>query len=133
MQDADQDFFDKEWFATCGRGGMPLSTTSFAAVDQGNCSPKHLRLTTYSMPATDELATTSQLPLAVLVQPFAQLRADEAPIPVATFGESGPPRCKRCRAYINAWCVFVEGGRSGHATFAAPQPKWQPTTFAIST
>ncbi|CBQ71080.1 related to Protein transport protein Sec24C [Sporisorium reilianum SRZ2] len=111
MQDADQDFFDKEWFATCGRGGMPLSTTSFAAVDQGNCSPKHLRLTTYSMPATDELATTSQLPLAVLMQPFAQLRPDEAPIPVATFGESGPPRCKRCRAYINAWCVFVEGGQ----------------------
>lgn len=111
MQDADQEFFDKEWFATCGRGGMPLSTTSFAAVDQGNCSPKHLRLTTYSIPATDELATTSQLPLAVLMQPFAQLRSDETPIPVATFGESGPPRCKRCRAYINAWCVFVEGGQ----------------------
>nr|QBH67493.1 putative transport protein Sec24C [Ustilago esculenta]QBH67604.1 putative transport protein Sec24C [Ustilago esculenta] len=111
MQDADQDFFDKEWFATCGRGGMPLSTTSFAAVDQGNCSPKHLRLTTYSMPATEELATTSQLPLAMLLQPFAQLRPDEEPIPVATFGESGPPRCKRCRAYINAWCVFVEGGQ----------------------
>ncbi|KAJ9478797.1 putative Protein transport protein SEC24 (putative) [Pseudozyma hubeiensis] len=126
MQDADQEFFDKEWFATCGRGGMPLSTTSFAAVDQGNCSPRHLRLTTYSMPATDELATTSQLPLAVLMQPFAQLRQDEAPIPVATFGESGPPRCKRCRAYINAWCVFVEGGQKwtcnlcGTATEVAP-------------
>ncbi|SPO37007.1 related to Protein transport protein Sec24C [Pseudozyma flocculosa] len=111
MQDADQEFFDKEWFATCGRGGLPLSTTSFAAVDQGNCSPKHVRLTTYSMPATDELATTSQLPIALLLQPFAQLRADEAPIPTAHFGDSGPPRCKRCRAYINAWCVFVEGGQ----------------------
>lgn len=111
MQDIDQDFFDKEWFGTCGRGGLPLSTTSFAAVDQGNCSPKHLRLTTYSMPATDELATTSQLPIALLLQPFAQVRPDEAPIPVAVFGESGPPRCKRCRAYINPWCVFVEGGQ----------------------
>ncbi|SOV08103.1 related to Protein transport protein Sec24C [Ustilago sp. UG-2017a] len=126
MQDADQEFFDKEWFATSGRGGMPLSTTSFAAVDQGNCSPKHLRLTTYSIPATDELATTSQLPLAVLLQPFAQLRPDESPIPVATFGESGPPRCKRCRGYINAWCIFVEGGQEwtcnlcGTATEVAP-------------
>ncbi|PWY98802.1 hypothetical protein BCV70DRAFT_201594 [Testicularia cyperi] len=126
MQDADQDFFDKEWFATCGRGGMPLSTTSFAAVDQGNCSPKHLRLTTYSLPATDEIAATSQLPIAVLLQPFAQLRLDESPIPVATFGESGPPRCKRCRAYINPWCVFVEGGQKwscnlcGTATEVAP-------------
>lgn len=34
-QDADQEFFDREWFATCGRGGLPLSTTDFAAVDQG--------------------------------------------------------------------------------------------------
>ena len=33
--DNDQDFFDKEWFETCGRGGLPLSTTDFAAIDQG--------------------------------------------------------------------------------------------------
>lgn len=34
-QDADQEYFDREWFATCGRGGLPLSTTEFGAVDQG--------------------------------------------------------------------------------------------------
>ncbi|PWN51749.1 hypothetical protein IE53DRAFT_367801 [Violaceomyces palustris] len=111
MQDADQEFFDKEWFGTCGRGGLPLSTTSFGVVDQGNCSPKHMRLTTYSVPSTDELAVTSQLPIAVLIQPFAQQRPDEAEIPVVELGESGPPRCKKCRAYINPWCVFIEGGQ----------------------
>lgn len=110
-QDADQEFFDREWFATCGRGGLPLSTTDFGAVDQGNCSPKHMRLTTYSMPQTEELALTSQLPLAIVVQPFAQQRLDEAPIHIVECGPSGPPRCKRCRAYINPWAIFVEGGQ----------------------
>lgn len=109
--DNDQAFFDKEWFETCGRGGLPLSTTEFMAVDQGNCSPKHMRLTTYSMPSTDELAATSQLPLAVVVQPFAQQRVEEAQIPVVDCGSAGPPRCKRCRGYINPWAVFVEGGQ----------------------
>lgn len=109
--DNDQDFFDKEWFETCGRGGLPLSTTDFAAIDQGNCSPKHMRLTTYSMPASDELAVTSQLPLAIIIQPFAQQRPEEAAIPIVECGPSGPPRCKRCRAYINPWAIFVEGGQ----------------------
>jgi protein transport protein SEC24 len=34
-QEADQAFFDKEWFTTCGRGGLPLSTTDYGAADQG--------------------------------------------------------------------------------------------------
>lgn len=110
-QEADQAFFDKEWFATCGRGGLPLSTTDYGAVDQGNCNPKHMRLTTYSMPFSEELAATAQLPLAVNIQPFAQLRPDEQPIPVVDCGAGGPPRCKRCRAYINPWAIFVEGGQ----------------------
>lgn len=70
-----------------------------------------MRLTTYSIPFSDELAATAQLPLAVNIQPFAQLRPDEQPIPVIDCGPSGPPRCKRCRAYVNPWAIFVEGGQ----------------------
>lgn len=110
-QEADQAFFDKQWFATCGTGGLPLSTTDFGAVDQGNCNPKFMRLTTYSMPFSEELANTAQLPLAVNLQPLAQLRGDEQPVPVIDCGPSGPPRCKRCRGYINPWAIFVEGGQ----------------------
>ena len=109
-QYADQQFFNHEFFNTCSREGLPLSTTDFAAVDQGNCSPKFMRLTTYCVPTTDEVATSSQLPIALTVQPFAQQRPDEMPVPVTDPGEQGPPRCKRCRAYINPWCLFVEGG-----------------------
>lgn len=126
-QEADQAFFDKQWFATCGTGGLPLSTTDFGAVDQGNANPKFMRLTTYSMPFSDELASTAQLPLAVNIQPLAQLRPDEQPIPVIDCGPSGPPRCKRCRAYVNPWVIFVEGGQKwvcnlcGTATETGPE------------
>lgn len=109
-QFTDQQFFNYEFFNTVSRDGVPLSTTGYSAIDQGNCSPKFMRLSTYCMPATDEVATTSQLPIALTVQPFAQQRADEEPVPVAEPGEQGPPRCKSCRAYINPWCLFVEGG-----------------------
>ncbi len=129
-QDQDQEFFDREWFATCGRGGLPLSTTDFAAVDQGNCNPKHMRLTTYHLPATDEVAQTSQLPLALLVQPLAQLRADEQPVPVVACPASGPPRCKRCRAYINPWFLFIEGGQKFVCNLCHAPTECPPDYFA---
>ena len=128
-QDQDQEFFDREWFATCGRGGLPLSTTDFAAVDQGNCNPKHMRLTTYHLPSTDELAATSQLPIAILIQPFAQLRPDEGAVPVVQCPESGPPRCKRCRAYINPWFVFIEGGQKFMCNLCGTPTECPPDYF----
>lgn len=109
--DEDQEFFDKEWFGTCSRTMLPLSTTDFAAVDQGNANPKFMRLSTYNVPATDELATQAKFPLALVVQPLAQLRQDESTVPVIAVTEKGPPRCKRCRAYVNPWFVFIEGGQ----------------------
>lgn len=68
-------------------------------------------MTTYNLPHTDDLAVASHLPLGLVVQPFAPLRSDEHPIPVIDYGDVGPPRCERCRGYINAWCIFIEGGQ----------------------
>lgn len=109
--DEDQEFFDKEWFGTCSRTMLPLSTTDYAAIDQGNANPKFMRLSTYNVPATDELASQAKFPLALVVQPLAQLRQDETSVPVIACTEKGPPRCKRCRAYVNPWFVFLEGGQ----------------------
>jgi protein transport protein SEC24 len=59
----------------------------------------------------------------VLVHPFAPLRYDEAPVPLVsnwTSGQSafdppsdqdGPPRCEKCRGYINPWVKFTDGGQ----------------------
>lgn len=113
VQEQDQEVYYNEPYLTCGRGTVPLSTTSYTAIDQGSCTPRFMRFSTYNLPTTDDLANLARMPLAIIVQPFAQPRTEvgEEPVYTVDFSQSGPPRCKRCRGYINPWCNFVEGGQ----------------------
>ncbi|KAM0787449.1 hypothetical protein ACM66B_003529 [Microbotryomycetes sp. NB124-2] len=126
VQEADQQLYKDEPYLTCSRTSAPLSTTDFVAIDQGNCNPRFMRATTYNLPNSDDLAHAAQIPLGLVVQPFAQVRDGEAPVSVVDFSDDGPPRCQRCRGYINPWCLFVEGGQKflcnlcGAATDVAP-------------
>lgn len=98
-------------YPTCSRDPVPLPLTDYRALDQGNCSPRFMRSSTYILPTTDDLAQSSHLPLGLIVQPFADIAPGEQPVPIADFSNmGGPPRCGDCRAYINPWCMFFEGG-----------------------
>lgn len=98
-------------YATCSREPVPLPLTDCRVLDQGNCSPRFMRASTYILPTTDDLAQSSHLPLGLIVQPLAPTAPGEHPVPVADFSNlGGPPRCGDCRAYINPWCTFVDGG-----------------------
>jgi protein transport protein SEC24 len=88
----------------------PPAAVSFVAFDQGNSSPKFTRLTINNIPSTSDALKSTGLPLGLLIQPLAPLQAGELEIPVLDFGETGPPRCHRCRAYINPFMVFRSGG-----------------------
>lgn len=88
----------------------PPATVSYVAFDQGNASPKFARLTLNSIPASAEGLALTGLPMGLLLQPLAPLQPGELEIPVLDFGESGPPRCRRCRAYINPFMMFRSGG-----------------------
>ena len=88
----------------------PPGAAPFVAHDQGNSSPKFARLTLNNIPSTSEALTAAALPLGLVLQPLALLQAGEHPIPVLDFGETGPPRCRRCRAYINPFMTFRSGG-----------------------
>jgi protein transport protein SEC24 len=88
----------------------PPASVSFVAFDQGNSSPKLTRLTMNSIPSTSDALHSTGLPLGLLLQPLAPLQAGELEIPVLDFGDAGPPRCHRCRAYINPFMVFKSGG-----------------------
>ncbi|KAA6414001.1 MAG: Sec23 Sec24 family [Lasallia pustulata] len=88
----------------------PPGAVPFVAHDQGNSSPKFARLTLNNIPSTSEALTATALPLGLVLQPLALLQAGEHPIPVLDFGETGPPRCRRCRAYINPFMTFRSGG-----------------------
>ena len=88
----------------------PPGAIPFVAYDQGNSSPKYARLTLNNIPSSSEALKSTALPLGLVLQPLAPLQAGETPIPVLDFGEIGPPRCRRCRAYINPFMTFRSGG-----------------------
>ncbi|KIX09527.1 uncharacterized protein Z518_00607 [Rhinocladiella mackenziei CBS 650.93] len=88
----------------------PPAAIPFTAHDQGNSSPKYARLTVNNIPSTAEALGSTGLPLGLVLQPFAPLQEGEQPIPVLDFGEAGPPRCRRCRTYINPFMTFRSGG-----------------------
>ncbi|KAJ3013003.1 COPII coat Sec23p-Sfb3p heterodimer component [Thoreauomyces humboldtii] len=111
VQEADQSLYDNAPFSTTSRSVPPLASTTFKAVDDGNCSPRFIRLTAYNIPCTDELVNVTSVPLGMIIQPLAELAPDEEPIELVDMGEKGPIRCHRCKAYVNAYFHFIDGGR----------------------
>ncbi|KAG5303710.1 Sec23/Sec24 family protein [Histoplasma capsulatum G186AR] len=97
-------------YATMERHIPPPATVPFVAHDQGNSSPKFARLTLNNIPSTLEFLSSTALPLGMVLQPLAPIDSGEQPIPVLDFGDAGPPRCRRCRAYINPFMMFRSGG-----------------------
>ncbi|KAI8393470.1 Sec23/Sec24 trunk domain-containing protein [Radiomyces spectabilis] len=110
VREQDQILFDDKFFGTLERDRVPLATTRYIGLDQGNCNPRFMRSTVDKMPFSREIAYVSKLPIGLIIQPLAKQRPDEVPVQVVDHGEEGPVRCTRCRAYINPWCTFVQGG-----------------------
>ncbi|KAK2738849.1 COPII coat Sec23p-Sfb3p heterodimer component [Onygenales sp. PD_40] len=97
-------------YPTMERHLPPPPAIPFIAHDQGNSSPKFARLTLNNIPSTVEFLSSTALPLGMVLQPLAPLDPGEQPVPVLDFGEAGPPRCRRCRTYINPFMTFRSGG-----------------------
>ncbi|KEF61096.1 uncharacterized protein A1O9_02661 [Exophiala aquamarina CBS 119918] len=88
----------------------PPGAVPFVGHDQGNSTPKYARLTVNNIPSSQEALASTGLPLGLVLQPFALPQEGEQPIPVLDFGEAGPPRCRRCRTYVNPFMTFRSGG-----------------------
>jgi hypothetical protein len=54
-----------------GDKAPPAVSRPFVAIDDGNCSPRYLRATTYYLPQTREAAALAKLPLALICRPMA--------------------------------------------------------------
>eukprot|EP00761_Pharyngomonas_kirbyi_P013520 gb/GECH01013549.1/.p1 GENE.gb/GECH01013549.1/~~gb/GECH01013549.1/.p1 ORF type:complete len:878 (+),score=189.28 gb/GECH01013549.1/:1-2634(+) len=77
-------------------------------ISQVQSSSKFMRMTTQVMPQNPSLLKKWGLPLGCVIQPFAET---EDEVPLVNFGRAGVVRCRRCRAYINPFAKFIEGGR----------------------
>ena len=126
-RDLAAEYYKSHVYPTMEQHLPPPATTSFVAYDQGNASPKHARLTLNCIPSSHEQLMTTALPLGLVLQPLAKQTDGEQAIPVLDFGETGPPRCRRCRAYINPFMIFSNGGNKmtcnlcGHPSEVAPE------------
>lgn len=151
---ADQAIWSSEPFLTCDtRRTVPLSTSTFNAVDQGQCgrlldssretrndtvlskgnsSPRFIRATTYAFPQSQDLASSCEIPLAAILQPFADQRPEEIPVPIVDFGPHGPPRCANCRAYVNPWTVWTMSGQRWVCNLCGTESTGEPSCFRRS-
>jgi protein transport protein SEC24 len=109
-RDIPAQYYFNHVYPTLERHLPPPAAIPFVAHDQGNSSPKYARLTLNNIPSTSDFLSSTALPLGLILQPLARLDPGEQPIPVIDFGETGPPRCRRCRTYINPFMVFRAGG-----------------------
>ncbi|RMJ24118.1 Sec23 Sec24 family protein [Aspergillus sp. HF37] len=109
-RDIPAQYYFSHAFPTMERHIPPPAAIPFVAHDQGNSSPKYARLTLNNIPSTSDFLSSTALPLGMTLQPLARPDPGEQPIPVLDFGDMGPPRCRRCRAYINPFMSFRAGG-----------------------
>lgn len=135
VREQDEELFQDKFFGTMERDHVPLSTTNYIGLDQGNCNPRFMRSTVDRIPFNKELADKSKLTLGLIVQPLAKSRSDEVGIQLVNHGEEGPIRCTRCRAYINPWCVFTHGGSKFECNVCAHSndvPDWYFSNIDMS-
>ncbi|SCU80788.1 LAMI_0B03730g1_1 [Lachancea mirantina] len=103
----DQQSFMNKCFVTSQDSIPPLSVSQFYSFDQGSSDPRKMRLTMYNIPHTEYLRSATKLPLGALLQPFAtSIPSDDIPV-IDCSTDSGPLRCRRCRAYVNAGFSFT--------------------------
>ncbi|PLB53067.1 Sec23/Sec24 family protein [Aspergillus steynii IBT 23096] len=109
-RDLPAQYYFNHVYPTMERHLAPPAAVPFVAHDQGNSSPKYARLTLNNIPSASDFLTSTALPLGMILQPLARQDPGEQPVPVLDFGDAGPPRCRRCRTYINPFMSFRSGG-----------------------
>ena len=67
-----REYKDKQWITTTP-GVPPLISTNVPMIDNGNCTPRFIRATMYTIPSTKELANQVNIPLSKSIHKFQAL------------------------------------------------------------
>lgn len=95
--------------APASYGGGPAVTS--AEVDASLlCDAAFMQATVGAMGSTQSTTQKAGLPFGLTLHPLAE-RTGVDPLPVVNFGAAGVVRCKTCRAYVNPFARFTDGGR----------------------
>lgn len=89
----------------------PLVTTKYITQDQGNSGPRFIRSSMYNVPATADMMKQTAVPFSLILSPLAKTEDGEITPPIVDFGEIGPIRCIRCKAYMCPNMQFIDAGR----------------------
>lgn len=102
------------YFRTFENACPPAAGSDYTIVDQGLSGPQYTRLSMYNVPSTDLIRSSTKLPLGIILRPFApfsNFEYESGGVPISDFSQDIlPPRCSRCRTYMNPSMVFTEGG-----------------------
>lgn len=101
------------------------------------CLPGYMNLTLGAIPKDEALLKRCGLPLGLVCHPLSEGpdTLGKGGIPLVNNSSVGVIRCRRCRAYINPFAQFVDGGRRWRCNFCAfvndvPQEYFSPTDSA---
>ena len=87
----------------------PQSHQFFITNEDGNAGPRHIRASTYNLPSDPSVLNTTQIPLGLVVQPFADTSLDEEEVPLV-YPTKAPFRCSRCKTYVNPFFNWIDNG-----------------------
>lgn len=79
-------------------------------MDDYNADKSLLRVTTDRIPYSHNLQKDLHLPISIFVKPYGELPSGEE-IPSVAFGSKPIVRCDGCRAYVNPFIKFIDGGK----------------------
>lgn len=89
----------------------PPVNSAYTVVDEGNASPRFIRLTSYNFPQEQSIVDKTKIQLGAIIQPLAEVGKFEVPVNLASY-PGGPIRCSRCAAYINPFFKFINSGHT---------------------
>jgi len=98
----------EERFKTSSLSNPPCATASYLCEDDGNASPRYIRMTTNAIPRSGEISDRAGLVIGAVVQPFATIPEEEKTENIITYT---PVRCSTCNAYVNAHTKWIRKGR----------------------